>query len=103
VADGCVKEVKNSPGNYYQVVENGALISKWQFDYGWNIVIAHHGGFESRYAHLKSKPIIAEGKYDVEKCGLPVTQGQPLGQIGGTGTENDGSVHLHLVLYYCEK
>jgi hypothetical protein len=102
IADGCVKEVKYSPGRYVQVQEGNELKNKWYGDYGWNIVISHAGGFESRYAHLKDKPLITEGKYDLEKCEF-VSQGQPLGQIGGTGTEKDTGVHLHLALYYCEK
>jgi peptidase M23-like protein len=103
VADGCVKEVKYSPGKYVEVMKNGKLEKEWYGDYGWNIVISHPGGYESRYAHLKERPIIPEGKYDIEHCELFVSQGQPLGQIGGTRTENDGAVHIHLALYYCEK
>ena len=101
VADGCVKEVKYSPGQYVEVKKGNEVKKVWYGNYGWNIVIAHPGGYESRYAHLKEKPLISEGSYDLEECEY-VAQGHPLGQIGGTGTENN-AVHLHLALYYCEK
>jgi murein DD-endopeptidase MepM/ murein hydrolase activator NlpD len=101
ISDGCVKNVAYNPGGPTKDPVTGE--EKWSGNYGWNIVISHPGGYESRYAHLKEKPLIAKGDYDPKKCEIPVTQGQPLGQIGGTGTENNDSVHLHLALYYCQK
>lgn len=95
VADGCLKEVKEHPGYYNK---DGA----WQGNYGWSVVILHPGGYQSRYAHLKATPLVPLMSYVPGECYF-VSQGQPIGQVGGTGTENDAAVHLHLTLYYCKK
>lgn len=108
VADGCVKEVKYFPGSYVEVeVENKETGKKekktvWSGNYGWSVVILHPGGYQSRYAHLKATPLVPLMSYVPGECYF-VSQGQPIGQIGGTGTENDAAVHLHLALYFCKK
>lgn len=85
VADGCVKEVELS-----------------KIGYGWTVVISHYGGYEVRYAHLKDKPIIGQTpSIKTPDCQNFVTQGQPLGQIAGTGTK-DNAVHLHYAVYFCD-
>jgi hypothetical protein len=84
VADGCVKKVEYSNSGY-----------------GWNVVISHAVGYESRYAHLKDAPLLPLMSYNPNACYF-VSQGQPLGQIGGTGTV-DNAVHLHFAMYYCDK
>ncbi len=59
--------------------------------YGHYVVIAHQGGYLSRYAHLREKPVVNEG--DI------VLQGDPLGYIGNSGTTG---AHLHFAMYYCD-
>jgi hypothetical protein len=61
--------------------------------YGCNVIISHNADFQTRYAHLKDKPLV--------KVGDMVTQGQPLGQVGSTGLEPHNE-HLHFVIYYCK-
>jgi hypothetical protein len=100
-ADGCIKEIKYHAG----YLKNG----EWKGNYGWSVVINHANGYQSRYAHLKETPLVPLMSYDPAAAGDPkkcyfVTQGQPIGQNGGTGTNATNSVvHLHFVLYLCDK
>ena len=97
IADGCVEVAKNNPTK----------------DYGWNIVINHPGGYRSHYAHLvdnlSNSPIQPMDDKDVkinvnagdwDKCKKFVTQGEPIGYIGGSGVIDNG-IHLHFALSYC--
>lgn len=74
VADGIVKEAKNRLDGY-----------------GWNVVLNHAYGFQSRYAHLKENQLLV-------KKGDWVALGTPLGYVSGSG--GYGS-HLHFSMYYC--
>jgi LysM repeat protein len=56
--------------------------------YGNHIVISHHSGYRSMYAHLNSIKV---------KEGVRVTQGQSIGTVGSTGAST-GS-HLHFTVY----
>lgn len=94
VADGCVKEVKYHPG----YVKDG----EWKGNYGWSVVILHPGGYQSRYAHLKDKPLVPMMSYSPDQCYF-IAKGQPIGQVGGTGTNaKDSVVHLHFAFYHCK-
>jgi len=75
VADGTVEEAeKRSDG------------------YGWNVVISHAYGYQSRYAHLKDgQLLVTEGNW--------VAQGTPLGYVSGSGGYTP---HLHFAMYYCD-
>ena len=55
--------------------------------YGYNVVIRHDGGFETRYAHL-SKFAVSLGQW--------VEQGQSLGTSGSTGRSTGAHVHFEL-------
>lgn len=97
VADGCVMEdgVTYSKGYYNRDGE-------WKGNYGWMVVVSHYGGYKVRYAHLKEKPLIRPTSLrPTSDCPNFVTQGQPIGQIAGTGTENNSAVHLHFAISQC--
>jgi hypothetical protein len=97
LADGCVHRVEFVNGQYVWVDGN----REWRTNYGWHVVIYHHGGYYVRYAHLRQRPLVAAEPRDEESnCGPKVVQGQPIGQIGGTGTENNRAVHLHFSIYH---
>lgn len=103
VADGCLKEINYDPG--YSCDRNG--VRDWCGNYGWNVVISYFSGYEIRYAHLKAEPLlnamsIPSPVRSAVGCNQFITQGQPIGQIGGTGTLRDQAVHLHFAMYFCD-
>lgn len=58
-----------------------------QGGYGLTVVVRHHNGFESRYAHLASLDV---------KAGDIVTQGQQLGRVGSTGRSTGPHLHFEV-------
>lgn len=54
--------------------------------YGNTIVIGHGGGWQTRYAHLKTRSVAA---------GATVNVGQLIGEVGNTSALYDLSPHLH--------
>ncbi len=54
------------------------------YSYGYYVIVAHSGGFETLYGHLSSISV---------SVGEPVAAGQALGTIGSTGTST--GTHLH--------
>lgn len=54
--------------------------------YGNTIVIDHGGGWQTRYAHLKTRSV---GK------GATVSTGQIIGKVGATSAEYEFTPHLH--------
>ena len=69
--------------------DDGTVISAgYDGGYGNKIVIDHHNGMRTVYAHLHSISVSA---------GQTVTQGQKIGIMGSTG--NSTGVHLHFEVY----
>ncbi|WP_069172873.1 M23 family metallopeptidase [Streptomyces griseus] len=54
--------------------------------YGNTIVIGHGGGWQTRYAHLKTRTVSA---------GDTVNMGQKIGEVGATSALYDITPHLH--------
>ncbi|MBM7439030.1 M23 family metallopeptidase [Streptomyces sp. HB132] len=54
--------------------------------YGNTIVIGHGGGWQTRYAHLKTRSV---------KAGDTVKVGQKIGEVGNTSALYDITPHLH--------
>ena len=68
------------------------LVQKKQIGYGWNIIIDHGYGYQTRYAHM-SKFLV--------KRGDKVIRGQKIGLIGNTGTST--APHCHYEVYFMGK
>ena len=58
-----------------------------QGGYGLTVLIRHHNGYESRYAHLSSLDV---------KAGDTVTQGQQVGRVGSTGRSTGPHLHFEV-------
>ncbi len=58
-------------------------------DYGYNIVVDHNFGYETRYAHL-SKIMVTDGQW--------VKRGEQIAEMGSTGAST--SPHLHYEVIY---
>lgn len=63
--------------------------SKYSSSYGNYVVVSHSGGYQTLYAHMRSRAV-SEG--DI------VTQGQTLGYVGTTGASTGN--HLHYEVWY---
>jgi len=72
-----------------KAADNGTVVSAgWDGGYGNKIVIDHHNGFRTVYAHLSSIDVSA---------GQTVAKGSKIGNMGSTG--NSTGVHLHFEVY----
>lgn len=60
-----------------------------QYGYGWNVVIEHKYGFETRYAHLQR--ILVE-------AGQQVESGERIGILGNTGISTGPHIHFEVLL-----
>ncbi|HEY9299488.1 MAG TPA: M23 family metallopeptidase [Phormidium sp.] len=60
-------------------------------NYGYLVVVNHQEGQQTRYAHLDSMTVTT---------GQPVRQGQQLGTVGGTGSPDIETSHLHFEVRY---
>lgn len=64
-----------------------AQVGSTQFGYGNYVIVAHAGGLSTMYAHLASV---------VVKVGDKVSQGQPVGLEGSSGTSTGAHLHFEL-------
>jgi len=64
-----------------------ALVGSSSTGYGNYVVIAHSGGFDTLYGHLSTALVTV---------GQPVTQGQPVGLEGSTGSSTGPHLHFEL-------
>ena len=80
----------------------GVVVRAYRSDsLGWTVIIDHdapydefpkiESGYTTRYAHLKSEPLVRQGE-----C---IPQGKQIGIMGNTGTNSTG-VHLHFEVRY---
>jgi len=71
-------EIRCADGQEVYAVESGVvLFSDWIDAYGWTIIISHHGGFITLYAHLKERLVKQDDK---------VSAGTLIGRAGDTGS-----------------
>jgi hypothetical protein len=68
------------------VTESSCASSSW----GCTVVIDHENGYSTRYAHMKTTPLVSQDD--------PVAMGDQLGIMGSTG--NSSGIHLHFQVYY---
>lgn len=59
--------------------------------YGYNVIIDHGNGIQTRYAHM------LEGSITVY-VGQEVSQGQQVGQIGNTGNSTGAHLHFEIII-----
>ena len=64
-----------------------AQVGSTQYGYGNYVILAHAGGLSTMYAHLASA---------VVKVGDKVSQGQPVGLEGSSGTSTGAHLHFEL-------
>jgi murein DD-endopeptidase MepM/ murein hydrolase activator NlpD len=70
------------------VVEGMVISAGWDEVYGYNVIIDHTNGLQSRYTKLSA--------YSVEPGEL-VAQGQVIGEVGSTGTSTGPHLHFELI------
>jgi len=68
------------------VTESSCSSPSW----GCTVVIDHNDGFSTRYAHMKTTPLVSVNDTP--------TRGQQIGIMGDTG--NSDGIHLHFQIYY---
>ena len=80
-------DIATLPSSPIRATANGVIeYSGWRGGYGLSIIIKHHYGFETRYAHMmKFEEGIMVGK--------EVKRGDIIGYVGSTGTST--GYHLH--------
>lgn len=69
----------------YAASAGRVVYSGWWGGYGNMVAIDHQNGVETRYAHMVSAPVVANGQW--------VGQGEIIGYVGSTG--NSTGPHLH--------
>ncbi len=88
-ADGVVRAVRDGMPDISASEIDASVIAGREA--GNAVVIAHPGGWESRYAHLRQGSVLV-------RSGDRVSRGQPLGLIGMSGKANYPHVHFELRL-----
>ncbi len=82
-------DMATSPGRAVHAALDGTVVQTgYDVTFGNFIVIAHHSGYQTMYAHL-SAIYVARGKR--------VTQGSKIGAVGNTGQST--GPHLHFTVY----
>ncbi|WP_035098244.1 M23 family metallopeptidase [Anoxybacteroides tepidamans] len=82
-------DIASASGSPILAADNGTVVfAGWGGDYGNKIVINHHNGFQTVYAHLQSINV---------KWGQTVPKGAKIGTMGSTGDST--GPHLHIELY----
>lgn len=72
----------------YAIASGTVTAAGYSDAYGYNVTIAHGGGFGSMYAHMTHYTV---------SVGQPVSQGQVIGYVGATGWST--GPHLHFEIY----
>ncbi len=77
-------------GTEILAAQAGTVVSAgWNGDYGYNVVIDHGNGVQTRYAHSR--------KLHVKK-GDKVSQGQFIAEVGTTGQSTGNHVHFEVII-----
>ncbi len=84
-------DIANKVGTpIYASGEGVVEVASWNAGgYGYQIVINHGGGRETRYAHLSAFAV---------KVGDRVTKGQNIGSMGSTGNSTGPHVHFEVIV-----
>lgn len=61
---------------------------------GYYITLSHGNGYQTRYIHLQQMAARKNGT--LLAIGNPITRGDQIGIMGGSGIGNNGVVHLHM-------
>ena len=61
----------------------------WKNDYGYNVIIDHGNGVQTRYAHSRKLLV---------KAGQTVTQGQVIAEVGTTGQSTGNHCHFEIII-----
>lgn len=70
---------------------DGTVVSAgWSNSWGYNVLIQHDNGTQTRYAHMYTMPFVAAGQ--------SVTKGQLIGGVGTTGDSTGNHLHLELII-----
>ncbi|MCE2516017.1 MAG: peptidoglycan DD-metalloendopeptidase family protein [Acidobacteria bacterium] len=78
-------DIVNRPGSQVVASADGIVLSaKWRSNYGKTIILKHHFGLSTIYAHLSDYNVVA---------GESVRRGQVIGFVGNTGRST--GPHLH--------
>lgn len=73
----------------YAVKEGKVTYAGWKDDYGYNVIIDHGNGVQTRYAHC-SKLIV--------KTGDTVSQGDHIAEVGTTGQSTGNHLHFEVII-----
>lgn len=73
----------------YAVKSGTVTFAGWNNDYGYNVIIDHGNGVQTRYAHSR--------KLHVKK-GDKVSQGQFIAEVGTTGQSTGNHLHFEVII-----
>lgn len=70
---------------------DGTVVSAgWSNSWGYNVLLQHDNGTQTRYAHMFTMPFVSAGQ--------TVTKGQLIGGVGTTGNSTGNHLHLELII-----
>lgn len=70
---------------------DGTVVSAgWSNSWGYNVLLQHDNGTQTRYAHMYTMPFVSAGQ--------TVTKGQLIGGVGTTGNSTGNHLHLELII-----
>ncbi len=73
----------------HAVFDGVVTFAGWCNDYGYNVIIDHGNGVQTRYAHSRKLHV---------KVGDTVTQGQFIAEVGTTGQSTGNHVHFEVII-----
>lgn len=83
-------DIANKTGTPIYAADAGTVtISGWNSGYGYNVMVDHGGGKQTRYAHF-SKLYVAKGQR--------VSKGETLGEMGSTGWSTGPHLHFEVII-----
>lgn len=73
----------------YAVQSGRVTFAGWNDDYGWNVIIDHGNGVQTRYAHSRKLHV---------KTGDYVEQGHFIAEVGTTGWSTGNHLHFEVII-----